>query len=234
MEFAPRPVEGVRSTALYILSNVGRFFRRPRPVRGQVLVVLEGKHDVEFFRRISGILHAETAEVPDLRTLEHRGQVVFLPCGGFDRHQWPLRLAPLGCREFHLFDRDLPQDADARCQAAAVVNLRPGCRAAVTRKRTLENYLHSQAIQEAGGVKVQFTDEDDVPDLVAQACYERSTPAMPWESLPARARRRYRNHVKRWLNTRAVDRMTSERLAERDPQGEVRSWLLAIAELALR
>jgi len=126
MDSTPRPVEGVRSTAIYILSNVGRLFRRPRPAHGQVIVVLEGKHDVEFFRRISGILHAETAEVPDLRPLEYRGQVVFLPCGGFDRHQWPLRLAPLGCREFHLFDRDLPQDADARCQAAAVVNLRPG------------------------------------------------------------------------------------------------------------
>lgn len=83
-------------------------------------------------------------------------------------------------------------------------------------------------------MEVQLTDEDDVPDLVARACYERSTPATPWEAIPAQARRRYRNHVKRWLNTRAVDRMTGERLAERDPQGEVRSWLVAIAELALR
>jgi hypothetical protein len=55
---------------------------------------------------------------------------------------------------------------------------------------------------------------------------------MSWELLPLRARKRYRNHVKRWLNTRAVDRMTANRLAERDPDGEVRGWLATIAELA--
>ena len=55
---------------------------------------------------------------------------------------------------------------------------------------------------------------------------------MPWEELFRRTQTRRRNRVKRWLNTKAVDRMTPQRLAERDPKGEVRSWLEAMMRLA--
>jgi hypothetical protein len=37
--------------------------------------------------------------------------------------------------------------------------------------------------------------------------------------------------VKKTLHTKAVDRMTWDRLAERDPQGELVSWLQAIVHL---
>jgi hypothetical protein len=50
--------------------------------------------------------------------------------------------------------------------------------------------------------------------------------------LSRRARRRLRDKAKKWLNRDAVERMTPERLAERDPAGEVISWLRMIAELA--
>lgn len=38
--------------------------------------------------------------------------------------------------------------------------------------------------------------------------------------------------AKVWHNTQAVERMTPQRLAERDPKGKVRSWLDTIARLA--
>jgi len=208
--------------------SLRRWSSHPSPI----IVVLEGKHDAEFLRRISAVLHAADAKVPDLRAMERDGRIVFLPCGGVDLENWPWRLAPLACREFHLLDRDGPEEAHARREAAALVNLRPGCRAAVTRKRAVENYLHPRAVFEVRGIEIQFSDEDDVADVVASACYAQQGPAMSWELLPLRARKRYRNHVKRWLNTRAVDRMTANRLAERDPDGEVRGWLATIAELA--
>jgi hypothetical protein len=40
------------------------------------------------------------------------------------------------------------------------------------------------------------------------------------------------DRAKKWLSTKAVEHMTLQRLADRDPQGEVRSWLLTIADLA--
>ena len=53
-----------------------------------------------------------------------------------------------------------------------------------------------------------------------------------WSELKSRTRRRLRNRSKKWLNTEAVDRMTIGRLAQRDPSGEVRSWLSLIGEIA--
>ena len=49
--------------------------------------------------------------------------------------------------------------------------------------------------------------------------------------LSLHARRRLRNQAKGWLNTVAVDQMTTIRLAERDPAGEVRQWLRTVASL---
>lgn len=121
-----------------------------------------------------------------------------------------------------------------RRQVARVVNLRPGCRAVVTGKRSLENYLHPKAVFEAHGVLVEFSDHDPVADLVARQLYEREPGRPPWNDLPPRTRRRRRNRAKRWLNTLAVERMTPERLAERDLQGDVRFWLTTIAQMANR
>ena len=55
---------------------------------------------------------------------------------------------------------------------------------------------------------------------------------MCWDDSSDRGRKRQRYKTKKWLNTRAADLMTVDRLAERDPGGEVRSWLTIIASLA--
>ena len=63
---------------------------------------------------------------------------------------------------------------------------------------------------------------------------ERHEPDVRWDELSARARKRLRYKAKKWLNSRAVEQMTAARLAERDPDGEVRSWLATIAKLGGR
>ncbi len=45
----------------------------------------------------------------------------------------------------------MPPETEIRREVAQVVNLRPGCHAFLTGKRSLENYLHSAAIYEARG-----------------------------------------------------------------------------------
>jgi hypothetical protein len=199
----------------------------------RVFIVVEGQNDIEFLRRISAILHAADPRVPDLGAMERRREILFVPAGGGDARSWAWRLARLGPAEFHLFDRDVPPATEARREAAEIVNRRPRCRAELTGHRSLENYLHATAIFEASGLSVEFSGDDHVAELVARQAYERQERTVPWESLPARTRKRRRDHCKAWLNTRAVDRMTPERLAERDPAGEVRSWLETIARLAL-
>lgn len=115
-------------------------------VAPRLLIVVEGKHDVEFLKRISSVLHADRSELPDLVALERQGAVIFIPAGGNDFRPWLMRLAPFGCAEFHLYDRELPPASVEREQWSAQVNLRPRCRAFVTGRRSLENYLHPQAI----------------------------------------------------------------------------------------
>lgn len=202
------------------------------PSSARVLVVLEGLNDIEFFRRASTLLHAADPQIPDLAGMERQGELVFIPFGGGELGPWAFRLAGLGRPEFHLYDRETSPETEAREQIARIVNLRPGCRAFLTSKRNLENYLDPRAIFEASGIEVEFSDHDPVADLVARQVHERAGNEPPWEELPPRARKRRRAKAKTWLNTRAVERMTLTRLAERDPEGEVRLWLVTIAELA--
>ena len=145
---------------------------------------------------------------------------------------WTFRLAGLAPAEFHLYDRDMPPHTESRQRAVDIVNLRPRCRAFLTNKRHLENYLHPQAVYESSGVHVEFSDDDYVADVIAQYRFARRPDSIPWNEVPARTRKRRRDKVKKWLNTDAVERMTPALLAERDPDGEVLSWLETIVRLA--
>jgi hypothetical protein len=193
---------------------------------------VEGTHDIEFLRRMSALLHAAEPRLPELAALERQGKLMFVPFGGGDSLSWTVRLAGLQRREFHVYDRDVPPATEARQRAAELVNWRPGCCAVVTNKRSLENYLDPRAVFEASGLEVAFSDDDHVADLVARAQYARLDPPQPWDELPARNRKRRRDKVKKWFNTKAVERMTPERLCQRDPDGEIRSWLERIGQLA--
>ena len=191
-----------------------------------VLVVVEGSNDVEFLRRISRMLNQSDSEIPDLSQLELGGRLTFLTAA---TQQVPVAEGAFA-RQFHLYDRETPPVTDERRRLVELLNRRPNCCAVLMTKRAIENYLHPDAISEAGGVEVGFGDFDDVAEVVAHASFQ-SEDSPSWESLSRRARRRLRDKAKKWLNREAVDRMTPERLAERDPDDEIIGWLQTIAEL---
>jgi hypothetical protein len=195
-----------------------------------VLVIVEGRYDIEFLIRISGMLAAHRADLPSLARLEQSGKLVFIPAGG-DFVPWLHRLAGFGCAEVHIYDREISPVTEQRQAGAAAVNRRPRCRAFVTRHRALENYLHPKALRETRGLDIVFNDQDDVAALAAQASLAFHS-TVSWDSLSRRARQRLRNRAKSWLNTAAAERMTPERLAERDPIGEIPLWLGTIGRFA--
>jgi hypothetical protein len=200
---------------------------RPSPTVRLILVV-EGGFDIQFLKRISHVLHADDSRLPELRTLEQSGIIAFLPSGGSNLCHWTHRLSGFGIPEFHVYDRELPPLTAERQHAADLVNRRHDCHAVLTGKRAMENYLDPQTLHEARGIDVKFGDEDDVAELVAQRMLEQSGgPA--WAELPSRGRRRLKNRAKKWLNTEAVARMTADRLAQRDPDADIRLWLTTIA-----
>lgn len=223
-------VRGMRT--LRALRRQGRP-RKTTLAQPQILVIVEGTNDIEFLRRISAILHREDTRLPDLADMERRRELIFVPSGGSDGSS-ACRFAGLNLPEFHLLDRDIPPATESRCRVAAMVNSRPGCRAVVTSKRSLENFLHCDAVLEANGIPVVFSDQENVPEVVARRAHEYRGGDIAWDQLPLRAQKRLRDKAKKGLNTRAVEQMTTERLAERDPGGEVRSWLEIIASLSGR
>lgn len=166
----------------------------------KLIVVIEGPHDIEFLRRISVMFHAHEPELPDLASMENRKELIFLPFGGVDLKLWPHRLAPLEKPELHIYDRESSPETELRRQLADSVNRRPGCLAFVTKKRSLENYLHPAAIREASGLDIAFGDDDDVADLIARQSHAGQYADEVWEELPRRKQTRRRNRVKRWLN----------------------------------
>lgn len=201
------------------------------PGVAELIVVVEGRHDIEFLRRISKLLDVADRRLPDLGERERAGELIFLPIGGGDIATWGTALAGLGVQELHIYDREVPPETELRRQAAEQVNNRPGCRAFVARMRSLENYLHPDCIREVSGLDVTFNGDDDVAEVIARACHERDSTEPPWELLPGRAKKRCKERAKRWLNRAAVDRMMPWLLDERDPAGEVRGWMAAIAEM---
>jgi hypothetical protein len=154
--------------------------------------------------------------------MESEGRLVFVPFGGGDVRPWAFRLAGTTATEVHIYDREAPPEAEIRQQVARIVNLRPGCKAFVTKKPTLEHYLDPEAIFEASGVLVDAPFQQDVAEAIARLMHREHGQQIAWEQLPARSRKRRRDNIKRWLNTRAVERMTPERLARSDPKGEIR------------
>jgi hypothetical protein len=200
----------------------------PRTVR--LLLVCEGGHDIAFLKRISRMLHEADSALPDLGTLEQSRQIALIPIGGSNVAYWTDRLAGLGISEWHLYDHEVEPLATERRALVATINQRPGCSASLTSKRSLENYLHPAAIQACRAVDVAFGDWDDVPDRVAERSFiDQGGPA--WRTLCSRTKRRLRHRAKHWLNRAAVERMTLQMLAVRDPAGDIRRWLTTIADI---
>jgi len=197
----------------------------------RVLVVVEGTHDIEFLTRISTLLHTEQPALPDLATMECNGELIFLPIGGHPR-AWIRRLVPLQLPEFYLFDRETHPETEQRKEMVTQINRRPHCRAVLTQKRSLENYLHPRAIEAVANITPEFGNHDCVASEVAQRVFDSRHEDYCWELLDRRPQIKLRNRAKHWLNTSAVEQMTVPLLQERDPDGEIISWLETIGHLA--
>lgn len=209
-------------------------------------MVVEGVNDIHFLLRATRALRMSGSQnpdrsVPDLSDWEAEGRVLFLPTGGAV-DAWAARLAPLGIPEFHLLDRELPPETARRQEIVRRINARHRCTAVLTSKRSLENYLHPDAICAAGGMRIEFDDSDCVGEILARRQYESQGQAVsrdgtqstltPWPLLSRRARKRMTNRAKRCLNTQAVAHMTAAQFAERDRQGELAGWLRQIGRFA--
>jgi putative ATP-dependent endonuclease of the OLD family len=197
----------------------------------KAFVGVEGKHDINFLRRIANVLAPVEPDIPDLELAEKQGKLVFVPLAGSNLELWITTLAGLHRPEFYLTDRDLPPPAQPKYHQQITAWAARGCTAWATSKRELENYLHPTAITAIVlGYTGNGADFEDVPMLFAEAVHSAEPNAPPWAGVDADRRKQKASVAKRRLNTVCVERMTPVLLTQSDPNSDIRGWLRAIGQ----
>lgn len=190
--------------------------------RAKVLVCVEGPHDLQFLRRISGLFRAEDDTVIDMFA---DPRVALVVLGGSTLKEWVNQhyLKNVGLPEVHIYDRDELKNGKYKYQddKNAVNARRDGSIGFLTAKREMENYLHIDAISEALhpviGVNFTFALSDDC-DVETEIKTQLSGQG-----------KIQRRSIKHWLNEDAASCMTIGRLKERNGYDEIKSWFTEIA-----
>jgi len=177
--------------------------------RVKVLLCVEGPTDVDALKCLSSSLNSSN---PDLPNLANDPRIAFVVLGGGNLINWVNHyyLRGLNRPEVHIYDGDVKNYEDVIHQ----VNQRmDGSWGVLTKKREIENYLHSDAILEGIGCTVTFGDRDNVPALIrAQNGWNEST-------------------IKKKLASCAFPKMTAARVAACDRNNEITYWLTRLAKM---
>lgn len=206
----------------------------------KLFVGVEGKHDITFLKNISTVLRRNGADVLDLEKMELDGELIFFPLGGESLVLWTSRLVSLNRPELHLYDRDFAPPEIAQYQTAAdKINQRDRCKALITGKKEMENYLHFEAVNEAYqennivlGLTDPFDDFTDVPAMIAERVHSVSGSDNAWADLELADKKKKISQAKSMLNRVATLRMTKIRVDEVDPDGHIVEWFQQMKNLS--
>jgi len=199
----------------------------------KLFIGVEGRNDISFLKHIAKVLRRDGCDVFDLEQMELDGELIFFPLGGSSLSLWTSRLEPLSRPEFHIFDRDNQPPLAAHYQDAAnEINARERCKAVITERKEMENYLHYEAINEAyeqvcqitHGLNSNYAEFDDVPVEIAGLVHLASGGTTTWVDLDDDKRKKKVSRAKRILNEHAAPLMTKARLDQVDPDGHVINW----------
>lgn len=136
----------------------------------RVAVAVEGPTDINALLSFAGVL-ADSGDIP---ALDH-SKIFWTIGGGTTLKDWVERryLDRLGVPQIYLFDSDrtssaLPPAKDKEDRIIHI-NARPNCQAFLSRKRTIENYVHPDAISRISDGKITLPGELDLDygDLTA-------------------------------------------------------------------
>lgn len=189
--------------------------------RVKMLLCVEGPTDVAAIKALSKALHAEDSSLPNL---ENDERVAFIVLGGGNLKHWVDEnyLRALNKKEAHIYDRDVASYAEA----ATKVNARQdGSWAVQTTKHEIESYLHSDAIRDAFNVVIEVTDHPTDGKATPRRFAEAYSTSQGYDGVLRDTNAKIR------LAEHAFPLMTSARLHERDPQGEVRGWMCRIRDM---
>ncbi len=182
----------------------------------KLIICVEGPNDIAFISAISKIAHQADNRIVDLNVTQ---DIVIIPLGGSVLKDWVNHnyLQKLGTPEFHIYDSD---NTNAHASECDRINRRgDGSSARMTQKREMENYIHSQIVQELFNIQIEIDDTMDVSTEISNIIRAANPEGFSPQT------------VKKKLNKIGAAKMTLELLQSRDPQGEVLGWLRQISEI---
>ena len=190
--------------------------------RVRLLLYVEGPNDVAFLEHVSRL----TGQVD----LAIEPQVAFVLSGGGNLKHWVNRhyLSGLGLPEMHIYDRD--EDHGYQALVDKVNKRGNDDWATLTTKREIENYLHPEVAKEILGIDIAFSDDDDVPLIVARTLHNASESKKSWDEVEEDKQKSKMSRAKYRLCHEVAARMTLEQLEERDPNGEVKDWFRRVSQ----
>lgn len=199
----------------------------------QCLIFVEGENDINGLINYSKLLNAHDNEILNL---ENNEKVAFIPTGGSQLKYYIEKkyLDGLIQAQVHIYDSDVAYYVQSIEDLNAEGN--PNKVGYNTSKLELENFLHPDAINECYqdlNIPIELTeilDREDVPKKVAMAVHT-ATGETEWEEMhPDEAKlvekqKKKVSKAKRQLNKLAIEKMTIERLEERNGYEEIKDWL---------
>jgi len=194
----------------------------------RAVVGMEAQEDFRVLFRLAKILHRTDRNLPDLQKHAKAGEVMCIPFGLQARGFVELFLN-FDVPQLYLFGRGTGPMPEERRELIRRIRQDTDCSAVVMRKRAMTNYLHPAAIYEEFRAPVSVDDNTDVPVAVLQPVLKHQKfPA--WDQLDPQLRADLAAAMAIELSVKASRRMTAERLAQRDPAGEVAGWLKEIGK----
>ena len=204
----------------------------------KVLIFVEGENDINGLINYSKLLNSDD---PTIINLENNENVAFIPTGGSQLKYYIEKkyLDGLLQNQIHIYDSDIHSYIESVASLNAENN--PSKKGFNTTKLELENYLHRDAIIECYSDEnitleiSEIVDNDDVPDKVAKAVHAANA-STEWNLMhddPIRNLEKQKKKVskaKKNLNKGAIEKMTVDRLRQRNGYDEIKNWLTIIKE----
>lgn len=196
----------------------------PTTNRVKLLVCVEGPNDIAFLKNISPLVRSIDSSLPDIGT---EPSIIILPLGGGTLKQWVTNnyLRNLGLPEFHIYDRDDEVSPQYLPMVEEVLRRGGNNHATITKRREAENYIHYEAINRTLSIAIRpYTENCDVPAIVARATHEASESPHPWEELDQAKKDKKVSNAKKRLNYDVTPQITEAEFLTSDPEKEIISW----------
>lgn len=194
----------------------------PNPAdRAKFLLFVEGNNDVQALKRYSKILFDGGQITEDIMSQDVMGIVI---TGGSSLVYYVQNkyLESLGKPQIHIYDNDKQDYKDIVSRINGEHN--PNKKAYNTSKQEMENFLCKEAIIEAyaqSGTTIilpEITDEMDVPNEVCLAGNPN------FNNEPEDKKKKKESNAKRMLNTTAVEKMSIDRINQRNAMNDLKTW----------